>query len=63
MNLLIAICWEEKYGIHVDIEFHRAPGYPVAEDRDEPFNLWSDEEALECFIFHWTTFAKRYKGI
>lgn len=58
-----AIRWGEKYGIHVNISFHRAPGYSVAGDRVEPFNLWCDKEALEAFILHWTTFARRYRGI
>mgnify|MGYP001231086024 FL=1 len=58
-----AIRWGEKYGIHVNISFHRAPGYSVARDRVEPFNLWCDKEALEAFILHWTTFARRYRGI
>jgi endoglucanase len=53
----------QKYGIHVCINFHRAPGYSVNPERIEPFNLWKDETALEAFIFHWQTFAKRYKGI
>ena len=58
-----AVRWGEKYGIHVNIAFHRAPGFSVAKDRVEPFDLWRDKEALEAFILHWTTFARRYKGI
>lgn len=52
-----------KYGIHVDLNFHRAPGYCVVEKPPEPFNLWKDPEAVEAFCFHWQTFARRYKGI
>ena len=55
--------WGEKYGIHVCAGFHRAPGYSVAKDRVEPFDLWRDAEGLEAFKLHWETFAKRYKGI
>ena len=58
-----AVRWGQKYGVHVNISFHRAPGYSVAGDRVEPFVLWHDKEALEAFKLHWTTFAKRYKGI
>ncbi len=58
-----AIRWGEKYGLHVNVAFHRAPGYSVAKDRVEPFDLWRDSEALEAFILHWTTFTRRYKGI
>ncbi|MGI5885567.1 MAG: glycoside hydrolase family 5 protein [Candidatus Spyradocola sp.] len=55
--------WGEKYGIHVNVALHRAPGYSVAKDRVEPFDLWRDPEALAAFQLHWTTLAKRYKGI
>ncbi len=51
------------HDIHVSLNFHRAPGYSVNRERAEPFDLWHDSEALEAFIFHWTTFAKRYRGI
>ena len=55
--------WGEKYGIHVNVALHRAPGYSVAMDRVEPFDLWRDSEALDAFKLHWTTLARRYKGI
>jgi endoglucanase len=53
----------QKYGIHINLNFHRAPGYSVNREREEPFNLWKDDEALAAFIFHWETFARRYHGI
>lgn len=55
----------EKYGIHVNINLHRAPGYCINPDPNEPepFDLWHDEEAVRAFALHWETFAKRYKGI
>jgi endoglucanase len=53
----------QKYGVHVDLSFHRAPGFSVNPERKEPFNLWKDEEALKAFCFHWALFTKRYKGI
>ncbi len=52
-----------KHGVHVNIAFHRGPGYSVNEERKEPFNLWKDQEALDAFCFHWQAFAQRYKGI
>ena len=52
-----------KYRIHVDLNFHRAPGYCVVLDPPEPFNLWKDKEAEDAFCFYWQTFARRYKGI
>ncbi len=53
----------EKYGIHVCLNFHRAPGFSVNPERTEPFNLWKDQDALDAFCLHWTMFAKRYLGI
>jgi endoglucanase len=53
----------QQYGIHINLNFHRAPGYSVNPERAEPFNLWKDEEALAAFSFHWQNFARRYKGI
>jgi endoglucanase len=56
-----AVQFGEKHGIHVMLNFHRAPGYTVASP-PEPLNLWKDEEAQRLCIHHWTQFAKRYKG-
>ena len=53
----------EKYGLHVNLNFHRAPGYCINPGEKEPFDLWHDEEAVEAFAWHWNMFAKRYKGI
>jgi endoglucanase len=53
----------KQYGIHVSLNFHRAPGYSVDRSAEEPFNLWMDEEAQEAFDYHWGHFADRYKGI
>jgi len=51
------------YGVHVSLNLHRAPGYSVNRERDEPFDLWKDGEALDAFCLHWRTFAERYRGI
>lgn len=53
----------QKYGVHICLNFHRAPGFSVNPERKEPFNLWKDDAALNAFCFHWEMFAKRYKGI
>ncbi|NLG24023.1 MAG: cellulase family glycosylhydrolase [Clostridiales bacterium] len=58
-----AIVWGEKYGLHVNVALHRAPGFSVARDRAEPFDLWRDAEALEAFKLHWTALARRYRDI
>ncbi len=51
-----------KHRIHVNVNFHRAPGYCVNPPR-EPLDLWSDPKALDACAFHWGRFAKRYKGL
>jgi endoglucanase len=57
-----AVEWGKKYGVHVDLNLHRAPGYTVASPK-EKMNLWKDEEAQKQFDFQWSAFAKRYRGI
>lgn len=57
-----AVEFGAKHGVHVNLNFHRAPGYCVNPPK-EPFDLWSDEKALDACAFHWAHFAKRYKGI
>jgi len=49
-------------GLHVNLNFHRAPGFCVNPPR-EPLNLWKDSAALDAFCFHWELFARRYRHI
>jgi len=54
-----------RYGLHVSLNFHRAPGYCI-NDRGsgrEPFDLWKDKQAEDTFVHHWDVFAKRYRDI
>jgi aryl-phospho-beta-D-glucosidase BglC (GH1 family) len=51
-----------KYNLHVSLNLHRAPGYCVNAGFHEPYNLWTDQEALDAFCFHWNMWAKRYKN-
>ena len=57
-----AVAWGGQFGIHVSINFHRAPGHTVAEPK-ETRNLWTDPEAQEVCAQHWAYFARRYKDI
>jgi hypothetical protein len=57
-----AVAWGEQYGIHVMLNFHRAPGYTVARP-PERLSLWTDAEAQRVCAMHWAMFAKRYRGI
>jgi aryl-phospho-beta-D-glucosidase BglC (GH1 family) len=52
-----------QYGLHVSLNFHRAPGYCINNAEREPFVLWSDSRAEDAFVFHWDLFAKRYRGV
>lgn len=52
-----------QYGLHLSLNFHRAPGYCINNPEREPFILWKDQLAKEAFVFHWEMFAKRYRGV
>ncbi|MCK5102961.1 MAG: cellulase family glycosylhydrolase, partial [Cyclobacteriaceae bacterium] len=58
-----AVEFGKQYGVHVSLNFHRAPGFSIDRSAEEPFNLWKDEEAQQAFDYHWSHFAERYKGI
>jgi aryl-phospho-beta-D-glucosidase BglC (GH1 family) len=57
-----AVAWGRKYKIHVNLNFHRAPGYCVNPPQ-EALNLWTSPEAQKVCAHHWMVFAKRYRGI
>jgi hypothetical protein len=57
-----AVAWGGKYGIHVSINFHRAPGYTVAQP-PERTSLWTDAKTQDVCAEHWAMFARRYRGI
>jgi endoglucanase len=57
-----------QYKIHVNLNFHRIPGYCINDRELEPADLFSGtreqrDRALDAAVFHWTAFAKRYRGI
>lgn len=63
----------EKYGIHVNLCLHRAPGYCILDTMDEALtgihitkeksSVFADPKMLDAFVYQWTYFADRYKGI
>ena len=57
-----AIEFGRKHSVHVQINFHRAPGFTIAKPA-EPKSLWTDPEILEVCAHHWAAFAARYQGI
>lgn len=52
-----------QYGLHVSLNFHRAPGYCINDAEREPFVLWTDSRAEDAFVYHWDLFARRYRGV
>jgi aryl-phospho-beta-D-glucosidase BglC (GH1 family) len=58
-----AVEYGKKYNIHVNINFHRAPGYTVNHYPKETADLWTDPEAQRVCAMHWAEFARRYRGI
>jgi len=57
-----AVAWGGKYGVHVCLNLHRAPGWTVAKP-PEAKDLWTDPEAQRVAALHWAMFARRYKGV
>ncbi len=51
-----------RYGIHVCLNLHRAPGFCINPPA-EPKSLWREADALAACAHHWRTLAKRYAGI
>ena len=62
-NIDRLVTMAHKHGLHVSLNLHRAPGYCVNAGFYEPYNLWTDPEALEAFCYHWEMWAKRYKNV
>ena len=59
-----AVEFGRKYGIHVQISLHRAPGYTILAGNDaEPASLVTDAGAQKAFCGIWRAFARRYRGI
>lgn len=63
-----AIDLGKQHGIHINLNFHRIPGYCINGRELEPADLFTGrkeerDRALTAAVFHWRTFAKRYKGV
>ena len=58
----------KQHGVHINLNFHRIPGYCINGRELEPADLFTGRKdegprALKAACFHWSTFARRYKGI
>ena len=51
-----------KHAIHVQLNFHRAPGYTVAQP-PERLSLCKDSQARNMCAQHWGHFARRFQGV
>ena len=63
-----AIEFGRQHGIHINLGFHRIPGYCVNGRELEPAQLFdsprdSMERALAAAVHHWRYFARRYKDV
>lgn len=52
----------QKYGHHVSLNIHRAPGYCINAGFHEPYNIWTDQQAEDDFCYHWKFWAERFKS-
>jgi endoglucanase len=52
-----------RHGLHLSLNFHRAPGYCINDPDREPLVLWRDPVAEDAFVHHWDLFARRYRDI
>lgn len=63
-----ALEWGRQYGVHLNLNFHRLPGYCVNGREREPHQLFDSprpemERALEAAAHHWRYFARRYRSV
>ncbi len=58
-----AVAWGRKYGVHVQLCLHRAPGFTIASWAPEATHLQTEREPQEAFMRIWSEFARRYRGI
>lgn len=57
-----------QYKIHINLNFHRLPGYCINGRELEPADLFTGRKdegprALKAACYHWAHFASRYKGV
>ena len=57
-----------QYNLHVNLNFHRCPGYCINGRELEPADLFTGtadqrRRAQDAVVAHWQVFARRYKGV
>ena len=63
-----AIDLGRQSGIHVNLNFHRCPGYCINGREQEQADLFTGtaaqrQRAQDAVVYHWRAFARRYKGV
>ena len=58
----------KQYGIHINLNLHRIPGYCINDRQLEPADLFTGrkeekQRALKAACYHWSFLARRYKGV
>jgi endoglucanase len=58
----------KEHAVHVNLNFHRLPGYCINGRELEPADLFTGHKdeaarALKAACFHWAHFARRYKSV
>ncbi|MGC2196468.1 MAG: cellulase family glycosylhydrolase [Terriglobales bacterium] len=58
----------KQYGVHINLNFHRVPGYCINGRELEPADLFTGtkaerDKAQAAAVYHWKAFALRSKGI
>lgn len=62
-HLAQAVAWGQRYGLHIDLGFHRIPGFSVHKGVSEPFDLFRDAEALDAACHQWRILAERFADV
>lgn len=57
-----AVEFGKQYNLHVNINFHRLPGYCINPPKP-PTNLFEDEAPLLAAEHQWRYFSQRYQGV
>ncbi|WP_201758849.1 glycoside hydrolase family 5 protein [Acidisarcina polymorpha] len=57
-----------QWNIHINLNFHRIPGYCINGRELEPADLFTGraaerDRALQAAVYHWRYFAKRFKSV
>lgn len=63
-----AVEWGRQYGVHINLNLHRIPGWCVNQREREPHQLFDSpreemERALAAAVHHWRVLAGRYRDV